>query len=323
MAFNINQLMNDKSKDAARKDGATFKIEHIDIGRLKPSKMNAYTVNDVTELKASIELQGLQQNLVVRKTDGGDFEVISGHRRLKAMQELFTEGNKQFGKVPCKVSVPLDDLQAELELILANATARELTDYEKTYQSTRLQELLTEMRKSGYPIKGRKREIVAEWLGVSSSQIQHMDSINKKLTPALKEEFKAENINITTAYELSRLPEEKQQEVVQEYKEGKALTPSIAKEKRIESEQTEKSMTHEMDSYPAQFEAVKAGLKTFLWGFGNQSYKVGDKLKINEFDDKEILYTGKFVEARITYIEIGGTNGIPEDYLIMSIKKIK
>lgn len=323
MAFNINQLMNDKSKDAARKDGTAFKIEHIDIKQLKPSEMNAYTVNDVAELKASIELQGLQQNLVVRKTDSGDYEVISGHRRLKAMQELFAEGNKQFGKVPCKISVPMDDLQAELELILANATARELTDYEKTYQSARLQELLTEMRKSGYPIEGRKREIVAEWLGVSSAQVQRMDSINKKLTPALKEEFKEEKISITTAYELSRMPEEQQQEVVQEYKEGKAITPSVAKEKRIESEQKEKSMTHEIDSYPEQFEAIKSGLKAFLWGFNNRNFRVGDKLKINEFDDKAILYTGRFVEAKITYLEVGGENGIPSDYIIMSIKRIR
>src|SRR5690606_27968424 len=58
--------------------------------------------------------------------------------------------------------------------------------------------------------------------------------INKKLVPELKEEFKEGNVNITTAYELSRLPEEQQQEVVAEQEEGQALTPATAKEKRAE-----------------------------------------------------------------------------------------
>jgi len=155
-----------------------------------------------------------------------------------------------------------------------------------------------------------------------------MDSINNKLIPELKEEFSEEKINITTAYEMSRLPEKQQQEAAQEYKEGKPLTPSIAKEKRqevIESEQKEKPMTHELDSYPEPFEAIKAGLKTFMCGFDNQSFRVGDKLKINEFDNDKQVYTGRFVEVRVIYLQAqdGGVNDIPEDYVIMSIKKIR
>ncbi|QQP11570.1 DUF3850 domain-containing protein [Lysinibacillus agricola] len=325
MKFNLNQLMNDKSKEAVEKEGLAFKIEHIPIERLRPSEKNKYTVEDVAELKSSIELMGLQQNLLVREQENG-FEVISGHRRLKAMQELFVEGNEQFKKIPCKVMKSVDDIQAELQLILANSTARELTDAEKTYQAARLQELLTDLKKSGFPISGRRREIVAQLMKVSPTQVARMESINKKLIPELKEEFDKENINITTAYETSRLPEEQQQEVVREYKEGNALTPSVAKEKRqevIESEQKEKPMTHELDSYPDEFEAVIKGLKTFVCGFNNQNFRVGDKLKINEFDDDKILHTGRFVEVRVIYLQEGGENGIPEDYVIMSIKKIR
>ncbi|MFE3573728.1 ParB/RepB/Spo0J family partition protein [Lysinibacillus sp. NPDC059133] len=325
MKFNLSQLMNEKSKEAVENEGLAFKIEHISIEKLRPSEMNKYTVEDVEELKASIELMGLQQNLLVREAEN-DFEVISGHRRLKAMKELFAEGNEQFKKIPCKIMKSVDDIQAELQLILANSTAREMTDYEKTYQAARLQELLNDLKESGYQISGRKREIVAQLMKVSPTQVARMESINKKLTPELKEEFSKENINITTAYEYSRLPEKQQQEAVQEYKEGKPLTPTIAKEKRqevIESEQKEKPMTHELDSYREQFEAVKTGLKTFMCGFNNQSFRVGDKLKINEFDNDKLVYTGNFVEVRIVYLQEGGENDIPEDYVIMSIKKIR
>ena len=304
--FNLSQLMNVESK----KQSVAFKIDHIPIEKLNPSEMNKYTVHDVAELKASIELMGLQQNLLVRERENG-FEVISGHRRLKAMKALYAEGNEQFNRIPCKIMKSMDDIQAELQLILANSTARELTDAEKTYQAARLQELLTDLKKSGIQFTGRKRDIVADLMKVSPAQVGRMDSINKKLTPELKEEFSKENINFTTAYELSRLPEEQQQEAAQEYKEGKA------------SEQKEKPMTHELDSYIDQFEDIVKGLKTFMCGFDNRSFRVGDILKINEYDRDAILYTGRFVEVRITYLQQGGENGLPEDYIIMSIKKIR
>lgn len=314
--------MNTESK----KQIVAFKIEHIPLDNILPSPKNNYSVDDVSELKSSIELLGLQQNLVVRIKDDGAYELISGHRRLKAMKELRNEGNKDFEKAPCKIVKSTDDIQAELQLILANSTTRVLTDAEKTKQAARLHELLQELQNSGNQLKGRKREIVAQLMGVSSSQVQRMDSINKKLAPELKEAFSEGEINITAAYEMSRLPEETQKEVAQEYREGKPLTPSIAKEKRqeiIESEQKEKPMTHELDSYPEQFEAILQGLKTFMCGFNNQSFRVGDKLKINEFNPETILYTGRFVEVRIIYLQEGGANDIPEDYVIMSIKKIR
>lgn len=321
--FNLSQLMNTESK----KQSVAFKIEHIPLDRIQPSSKNNYSVDDIAELKASIDLMGLQQNLVVRIKDDGTYELISGHRRLKAMQELHSEGNNDFAKAPCKIIKSTDDIQAELQLILANSTARILTDAEKTQQAARLHELLQKMQNSGYQLEGRKREIVAQLMGVSSAQVQRMDSINKKLTPELKEEFSEGNINITTAYEMSRLPGDKQKEAMQEsVEEGRPLTPSVAKEKRqevIESEQKEKRMTHELDSHPAQFEAIVKGLKTFVWGFNNQSFRVGDTLKINEFDPDTILYTGRFVEVKVLYLQEGGDNGIPEDYVIMSIKKIR
>ena len=57
-----------------------------------------------------------------------------------------------------------------------------------------------------------------------------------------------------------------------------------------------------------------------MYGFNNQSFRVGDKLKINEFDFDNQVYTGSFVEVRVTYLQEGGDDGIPEDYVIMSIK---
>lgn len=209
---------------------------------------------------------GLQQNLLVRSAGSG-YEVISGHRRLKAMQGLHAEGNEQFNKIPCKIIRTTDDIQAELQLLLANSTTRELTGYERTYQAERLQVLLKDLKSSGYKFTGRTRQIVADMMGVSSSQVARMDSINKKLTPELKEEFKEGNINITTAYDLSRLPEEKQHEVLQEKEEGQPLSTAIAKEKREEVTELKKEVVA-VES--GQEELIfKRRLKALFNSFGN------------------------------------------------------
>lgn len=258
--FNLSQLLNDKSKES---EGMAFKIELIAIDKLRPSEMNKYNVQDVTELKGSIELMGLQQNLLVRAAGDG-YEVISGHRRLKAMKELHAEGNEQYKRVPCKVIKTVNDVQAELQLLLANSTTRELTDYEKVYQSERLQVLLKELKSSGYKFTGRTRQIVADMMGVSSSQVGRMDSINKKLVPELKEEFKEGNINITAAYEFSRLPTEQQKEILEEKAEGESLKPNDAKEKREEME-SEQSVSVAADHEVVVFEKR---LKSLVNGFG-------------------------------------------------------
>ena len=244
--FNLSQLMNDKSKPQNDKETA-FKIENIAINKIKPSTMNKYSVDDVTKLKTNIEFIGLQQNLLVRKIkDSDDYELISGHRRFKAMSELYTEGNEKFSKVPCKIIECPDDIQAELQLIFANSTSRQLTDYEKTYQAGRIKELLLELKKGGYKFGGRMREVVAEFLKVSPAQIGRMESINNNLSTEFKEEFKDSNINITTAYELSKLDDEQQKEALQEHKTVAPLTPSKAKKhNRYEMSQTKSRLKRE------------------------------------------------------------------------------
>lgn len=107
---------------------------------------------------------------------------------------------------------------SELKLLYANAAARELTDYEKTYQAGRIKEILQALKKDGYKFQGRMREIVADMLDVSPAQMGRMESINKNLSPEFKEEFKAGNIGITTAYELSGQSEAEQAATLEAYK---------------------------------------------------------------------------------------------------------
>ncbi|MCL2189819.1 MAG: Lar family restriction alleviation protein [Defluviitaleaceae bacterium] len=237
--FSLDSLMNDHSKGKKH----TFTIKHYDIDLLEPSPTNFYTVDDVKDLMDSIELYGLQQNLLTQpQANSNKIKIISGERRYTALKQLVAMGKEEYKQVPCKDIVTTDDIQAEMQLILANSTSRRLTDYELTHQAARLKDLLTSLKKGGYKFTGRKRDIIADMLKVSASQINRYESINKNLSQELKEEFKNEGINVTTAYELSKISPEKQTEALNDHKSGAHLTPETAKEYAAPKKNNEASL---------------------------------------------------------------------------------
>lgn len=59
------------------------------------------------------------------------------------------------------------------------------------------------------------RDYIASATGKSTGKINQINSINNNLCEEGKEAFKDGKINFSTAYETSRLPEEKQHEVIE------------------------------------------------------------------------------------------------------------
>ncbi len=221
--FSLNDILNDKSKEKRKRN--EFTIEYIHISKLIPDENNFYSVDDVAELKDSILLIGLQQPLIVRKIEETDTYTVSiGHRRLKALTQLVEEGNKEFELIPCKVETEIDEIKNELRLIFANSTSRILSDYEKTHQAMRIKELLMALKQKGVKLPGRLRNIIADTMKISKTQVARMESIDKNLSPGFKEEFKNNNVNISTAYELSGLQREEQEEALKDYKEKGSIT---------------------------------------------------------------------------------------------------
>lgn len=225
--FNLKDLLSQESKKVIKNKvvkNKEFEVEHIPINKIIPSKDNKYGIRDIEELAATIELFGLIHNITVRKIEGTDkYLCISGERRLKATTLLYEEGKEEYETIPCKIEKIENDILARLELSIANSTARVLTDWETTQQTEEIKWCINELKKQGYKFKGRIRDMVAEILKVSPAQVGIMDNINKKLSPGLKGSFEAEQINITTAYELSKLPQEQQEEAYKELEEKGSL----------------------------------------------------------------------------------------------------
>ena len=145
--FNINDLLNAKSKGAAvQAEGPVeqeqeFKVTMLDVEDLMPSKDNFYSTENIDELAMSIELVGhIEQNLVVKPEAHGKYEVVAGHRRRLAALKLVQEGKEEYRKVPCLIKKESDTIKDKLSLIFTNATARQLTDWEKVQQAKELKE---------------------------------------------------------------------------------------------------------------------------------------------------------------------------------------
>ena len=262
--FTMADLLNSQSKKTEERPA--FEIRHIPIDKLKPSAKNQYGIRGIKELAANIEMLGLLHNLDVKEADEtGYYEIISGERRYQACKLLYESGNQEFKTLPCKVEALTENKAiSELKLLYANAAARELTDYEKTYQAGRIKEILQALKKDGYKFQGRMREIVADMLDVSPAQMGRMESINKNLSPEFKEEFKAGNIGITTAYELSGQSEAEQTATREAYKaEGagalkKPKPPKPKPQPAAQPPQPQPSRKPEQLEYKSHADALQA-----------------------------------------------------------------
>lgn len=237
MAFDIKKFMNEESKKEVIDD---FPIKKISVKKLHPSKQNFYNIDpkEIEALKDTIELVGVQENLVVREIKEGEFageyEIIVGHKRHLAVSELAAEG-KVTEFVPCKIDYSGNSALRELILIFTNSTQRERSDYEKMHEIQRVRELLEDYAKNN-DLPGRKRDIIAGILNTSKSTISRLDNIRRHIIPEFMQEYKAGKIPTATANEIAGISDEGQQELWQQYRE----TGSIKKKEAAAVKQEEK-----------------------------------------------------------------------------------
>lgn len=91
------------------------KFREIAVSKIRENPNNPRSeIGSVEDLKASINANGLLQNITVRPLDDGTFEVIAGSRRYKACRELGMQ------KVPCTI------IEADAETAYTLATTENI-----------------------------------------------------------------------------------------------------------------------------------------------------------------------------------------------------
>lgn len=237
--FNLTELLNQRSKEVAepmqqgQQSEAVTPQEGVsstaDIYDLIPSKGNFYSVEDVQDLKQSIELLGvLQPLLVTDEEEDGKRRIIAGHRRRLAVMQLVDEGKERFRRVPILIKPKKNAILDRLALIMANRF-REKTDWERMTEALETEKLVLELKES-MNIPGRTRDLLAEIIEKSPAQVGRYKAIYNNIIPELMAEFKANRIVVSVIYEASGLPEDYQQQAAEVFRENEVLTLSDIKQ---------------------------------------------------------------------------------------------
>ncbi|EHI98018.1 ParB protein [Clostridium sp. DL-VIII] len=220
--FNMMSLVNSKSKGIKEINTEDYKRIKLDPRNVIPSQSNFYSQDNIEELADTFLLVGQQQPTVLGRVNN-EFRIISGHRRNLANILNIERGHKEYEEVEYLYK-DMTEAFFELSLIIGNAFTRKLSPFEETEQVIRLKKALIRARdEDGLEIKGKLRNVVAELMNTSRTQVARMEAINNNLTEEAKEQFKEGNLGITVAYETSKLPEEEQKEIAKKVANGEEI----------------------------------------------------------------------------------------------------
>ena len=191
----------------------TREIEMIPIDKIDVNENNFFVVDDVQDLKESIEVNGVLQPINVVQA-GDRFRIIAGHRRFKAASELGLE------TIPAIVLPEMSEAMEQLALIQTNTTARELSYPEKMEAAKQLKTILINLKEEGVELPGKLRDIMAEQLEISRTELARMNVIENGLSDAWKEKLREGKINAHCAYALARVSAEDQNEIFEKVESG-------------------------------------------------------------------------------------------------------
>lgn len=238
----VNPLDNLFSTEEERQEDKLEKIINLHIGDIHEFSNHPFGVrmdDDMRKLIDSVSQNGVLLPVLVRPSkDGKGYEMISGHRRMKAV-EL-----NNMSEIPAIVR-NLDDDQATIIMVDSNIQRENILPSERGFaykmkleamkhQGKRIEITSTQVgqkSKSKYSI-----EILAEEVGGTRTQIQRYIRLTELIKPlrdlvdGIREDGK--KIAFNPAVELSYLTEENQEFVVK-YIDDLESTPSHAQTIRM------------------------------------------------------------------------------------------
>lgn len=204
MAFDLASVLANVPEVGAGRD----RIEYIRLERIREDPNNFYQLSGIEELAANIELCGLQQPIRVREIpdSNGNYRIVSGHRRRKAVALLAEENPRKWEEVPCIVETDevSENLQ-QLRLIYANANTRTMTSAEVSEQAVQVEKLLYQLKEEGYEFPGRMRDHVAQAVNTSKSKLSRLKVIRENLAECWQQAWKKNKLGESAAYALARI----------------------------------------------------------------------------------------------------------------------
>ena len=206
------------------------RAEHLAVDKLRPFDGHPFKVIDneeMDQLTWSILTQGLLTPLVVRPLDNGEYEVISGHRRLHACKKAGIE------TVPALIYA-IDRDAAAIALVDSNLHREKILPSEKAFAyKLKLEALKHQGTSSQVGTKLRSDEMIAQQTGDSRNQVQRYIRLTN-LIPSILQMVDEGKIALTPAVELSYLTETEQADLL-ETMESEDCTPSLSQAQQLKA----------------------------------------------------------------------------------------
>lgn len=201
------------------------RAEYLPIEKLHPFENHPFQVKDDAEMDQlvfSVLTQGLLTPIVVRKTDTEEYEVISGHRRLRACQKA---GIKT---VPALI-YSMDRDAAIIALVDSNLHREHLLLSEKAFAYKMKMEAMNHQGKTCGQVGHKSRDSLSD--DESGRQIQRYIRLTY-LIPEILQMVDEKKIALTPAVELSYLTESEQRDLL-ETMESEDCTPSLSQSQQL------------------------------------------------------------------------------------------
>lgn len=199
--------------------------QEIEIGRIHSFPNHPFKVLDdekMDTLVDSIRENGILNPVIVRPDNSGDYEMISGHRRLHAA------GIVGLKKIPAIVKEMSDD-EAIINMVDANIQREEILPSERAFS--------LKMKMDAVKRQGKRSDLtsdhngpklaaveVGETVGISPTQVKRYIRLTE-LIPELLDYVDSKKIGLVIAVDLSYLDEQIQKWVYEYYKDNSFLKP--------------------------------------------------------------------------------------------------
>jgi ParB family chromosome partitioning protein len=218
-------------------------IVQVSTNKLHPFPAHPFKVQDdedMEQLTQSIQSQGVLTPLVIRPLENGEYEVISGHRRLHACRKA---GIKT---VPVLVYA-IDRDAAAIALVDSNLHRERILPSEKAFAYKLKMDALSK--------QGKRTDLTSDQVGpkLTAATLSSDDSASQvkryirltNLIPGILEKVDEGRIALTPAVELSYLKEAEQKDLL-ETMESEDCTPSLTQAIQLKQASLQKTLNMDM-----------------------------------------------------------------------------
>ena len=221
------------------------KAEHLQIEKLHPFEGHPFKVVDneeMDQLVESIQAQGVLTPLVVRPLDNGEYEVISGHRRLHACKKA------GINTIPALVT-DMDRDTAAIALVDSNLHREHILPSEKAFayklklEALKQQGQRTDLTSSQVATKLDSATEIGKQQGESRDTVFRYIRLTH-LIPEILQMVDDRKIAMTPAVDISYLTKKEQEDLL-ETMECEDCTPSVSQAIRMK----QLSQARELDVY--------------------------------------------------------------------------